>query len=61
MPQSFGLNLEDHYARLPGEFYTKMPAERVGETLALLHANPKAAALIGLDPTAFANPDFLLQ
>lgn len=59
MPQSFGLHLENHYARLPGEFYTQMPAERVGETLALLHVNPKAAALIGLDPAAFADPDFI--
>ena len=45
---AFGLRLENHYARLPGEFYTRMPAERVGETLTLLHANPEAAALIGL-------------
>src|SRR6185312_2991858 len=57
--KSFGLVLENHYARLPGEFYTRMPAERVGEALALLHLNPKAAALIGLDPAAFADPDFL--
>jgi len=57
--KSFGLVLENHYARLPGEFYTHMPAERVGEHPTLLHANPKAAALIGLDPAAFADPDFL--
>jgi len=57
--KSFGLVLENRYARLPGEFYTKMLAERVGEALALLHANPKTAALIGLDPAAFADPDFL--
>ena len=56
---TFGLVLEDHYARLPGEFYTKMPAERVGEDPLLLHANPKAAALIGLDPRAFAGPEFV--
>jgi hypothetical protein len=56
---TFGLRLENHYARLPGEFYTRMPAERVGEALALLHANPKAAGLIGLDPAVFANPDFI--
>lgn len=59
MPQPFGLHLENHYARLPGEFYTQMPAERVGEHPVLLHANPKAAALIGLDPAAFADPDFV--
>src|SRR5580704_18375349 len=57
--KTFGLALENHYARLPGEFYTRMPAERVGEVLALLHANPKAAALIGLDPSAFTDPDFV--
>jgi hypothetical protein len=57
--KTFGLNLESHYARLPGEFYTRMPAERVGEHPVLLHANPKAAALIGLDPAAFADPDFV--
>jgi serine/tyrosine/threonine adenylyltransferase len=57
--KSFGLALEDHYARLPGEFYTRMPAERVGEHPALLHTNAKAAALIGLDPNAFADPDFV--
>src|SRR6201996_6472505 len=56
---SFGLKLENHYARLPGEFYTAMPAERVGEHPRLLHANPKAAPLIGLDPAAFADPAFV--
>jgi serine/tyrosine/threonine adenylyltransferase len=57
--KTFGLKLENHYARLPDEFYTRMPAERVGETLALLHANPKAAALIGLAPSAFKDTDFV--
>ncbi|MES2256708.1 MAG: YdiU family protein [Pseudomonadota bacterium] len=57
--KSFGLALENHYARLPGEFYTQMPAERVGERPVLLHANPKAAALIGLDPAVFSDPDFV--
>jgi hypothetical protein len=55
----FGLHLENHYARLPGEFYTQMPAERVGESLRLLHANPKAVALIGLDPSVFKDSDFV--
>jgi serine/tyrosine/threonine adenylyltransferase len=54
----FGLNLENHYARLPGEFYTLMPAEKVGVQPRLLHANPKAAALIGMDPSAFSDPAF---
>jgi uncharacterized protein YdiU (UPF0061 family) len=57
--KNFGLALENHYARLPGEFYTLMPAERVGVKPQLLHANPKAAALIGLDPDALADPDLL--
>ncbi|MGZ5921919.1 MAG: protein adenylyltransferase SelO [Rhizomicrobium sp.] len=57
--KTFGLKLENHYARLPGEFYTRMPAERVGEILTLLHANPKAAALIDLAPSAFTDPDFV--
>ncbi len=59
MSEPFGLALENHYARLPGEFYTAMPAERVGVQPHLLHANPKAAPLIGLDPAAFADPDFV--
>jgi uncharacterized protein YdiU (UPF0061 family) len=54
----FGLKLESHYARLPGEFYTLMPAEKVGVQPKLLHANPKAAALIGMDAGAFTDPDF---
>ena len=55
----FGLKLENHYARLPGEFYTLMPAEKVGVQPQLLHANPAAAALIGLDPAAFSDPRFV--
>jgi uncharacterized protein YdiU (UPF0061 family) len=54
----FGLKLENHYSRLPGEFYTLMPAEGVGVQPRLLHANPRAAALIGLDPASFSNPVF---
>jgi len=55
---AFGLKLENHFARLPGEFYTLMPAEQVGVKPRLVHANPKAAALIGLEPASFSNPDF---
>jgi hypothetical protein len=57
--KTFGLKLENHYARLPGEFYTAMPAERVGKKPVLLHANSQAAALIGLDPKAFSDPGFV--
>jgi hypothetical protein len=54
----FGLKLENHYSRLPGEFYTLMPAEGVGVQPRLLHANVGAAALIGLDPGSFSDPAF---
>ena len=55
---SFGLNLENHFARLGESFFTRMPAEKVGTRPLLLHANPAAAALIDLDPAAFADPRF---
>src|ERR1700727_17271 len=55
----FGLNLENHYARLPDDFYTKMPAERVGEKPRLIHANPAAADLLDLDPAVFNDPHFV--
>jgi uncharacterized protein YdiU (UPF0061 family) len=57
MPK-FSLKLENHYARLPGEFYTQMPAERVGVQPRLVRANAKAAALIGLNPASFRDPAF---
>ena len=56
---NFGLSLENHYAGLPDDFYTKMPAERVGEQPRLLHANAKAAALLDLDPRLFDDPRFV--
>ena len=37
----FGLRLGNHYARLPGELYSLMPAEQVGEQPLLIHANVK--------------------
>jgi uncharacterized protein YdiU (UPF0061 family) len=55
---NFGLQLENHYARLPGEFYTLMPAGKVGVQPRLLHANAKAAPLIGMAPAAFSDPLF---
>ncbi len=55
----FGLILENHYAGLPDDFYTKMPAEKVGERPRLIHANPKAAALLDLDPAVFGDPRFV--
>lgn len=55
----FGLALENHFARLPQGFYTKMPAEKVGTAPRLIHANPQAAALLDLDPAVFNDPRFV--
>ena len=55
---SFGLNLENNFARLGSQFFTAMPAEKVGERPHLVHANPAAAALIDLDPSVFSDPAF---
>jgi uncharacterized protein YdiU (UPF0061 family) len=56
---NFGLSLENHYAQLPEDFYTKMPAEKVGAALRLVHANKAAAALLDLDPAVFNDPHFV--
>jgi uncharacterized protein YdiU (UPF0061 family) len=56
----FGLNLENHFAKLGDGFFTAMPAQKVGTRPHLLHSNPAAAALIDLDPAAFADPRFVL-
>ncbi len=57
-----GLTLDSRadnvFARLPAEFYTRMAAERVGVRPRLVHANEKAAPLIGLDPKSFSDPVF---
>jgi uncharacterized protein YdiU (UPF0061 family) len=55
----FGLSLENHYARLPEDFYTRMPAEKVGSAPRLIHANPSAAALLDLDLAVFNDPRFV--
>ena len=47
------------FARLPGDFYTKMPPEAVGVNPRLIHANATAAALIGLDAKSFSDPAFV--
>ncbi|HWY63536.1 MAG TPA: YdiU family protein [Rhizomicrobium sp.] len=46
------------FARLPGDFYTKMAPEGAGARPLLIHANQKAAALVGLDPAFFSDPAF---
>ena len=51
--------VDNRFARLPGDFHTKMRAERVGDRLRLVHANEKAAQLIGLDPVFFRDPAFV--
>jgi uncharacterized protein YdiU (UPF0061 family) len=50
--------LENNFARLGEGFFTAMPAERVGETPRLIHANPAAAELLDLDPQVFRDPRF---
>jgi len=50
--------LENHFARLGEDFFTVLPAEKVGVRPMLLHANPAAAALIDLDPAVFSDPRF---
>ena len=50
---------ENLFARLPGDFHTRMAPEKVGGDLRLIHANAKAAALIGLDPAFFRDPAFV--
>jgi uncharacterized protein YdiU (UPF0061 family) len=56
--RSFAAPADNVFARLPGDFYTKMPAEKMGQRPRLIHANEKAAALIGLDPASFNDPGF---
>jgi uncharacterized protein YdiU (UPF0061 family) len=50
---------DNRFARLPADFYTKMAPEKVGKDPRLIHANEKAAALIGLDPAFFRDPAFV--
>jgi serine/tyrosine/threonine adenylyltransferase len=55
----FRLSLENHYAQLPEDFYTRMAGEKIGITPRLIHANAAAAALLDLDPTVFSDPRFI--
>jgi uncharacterized protein YdiU (UPF0061 family) len=50
--------VENHFAQLGEGFFTAMPAEKVGETPRLVHANPDAAALLDLDPQVFLDARF---
>ncbi len=53
-----GWRMDARFRTLPPDFYTLMPAERVGGDPILLHANAKAADLLDLDPAVFADPAF---
>jgi uncharacterized protein YdiU (UPF0061 family) len=59
LTRHLGGKLERRFAGLPGDFHTVMAAEKVGAAPRLVHANRAAAALIDLDPAAFADPDFV--
>jgi uncharacterized protein YdiU (UPF0061 family) len=50
--------LENHFAQLGEGFFTSMPAEKVGGTPRLIHANAAAAALLDLDSQVFQDPRF---
>jgi len=52
------LRVHNTYAQLPAPFYTRLAPQPLNAPR-LLHANPDAAALIGLDPAAFDSPEFL--
>jgi len=52
------LTVRNTYATLPEAFYTRLRPEPLNHPR-LLHANVEAAALIGLDPAVFAEPEFL--
>ena len=50
--------LEDDFRRLPEAFYTSLSAEPPSAEPVLVHASAAAAALVDLDPSVFARPDF---
>ena len=54
----FGNRADNLFARLPGDFYTRMAAEKLGVRPRLIHANEKATGLIGLDADSFSDPAF---
>ena len=52
------LQADNSFAALPAAFYTRLTPQELNNPR-LLHANADAAALIGLDPSAFSTPEFL--
>jgi len=57
-PSLWHLNFDNRFAALPEPFYTKMPAEGFSKKPWLIHANPRAAALIGLTAEALRHQGF---
>ena len=53
------LQTVNSFAALPEAFYTRLQPQPFKNAPRLLHANPAAAALIGLDPSVLSMPDFL--
>ena len=51
------LSFDNAFARLPDAFYTRLPPEPLPDPY-LVAASPAAAALIGLDSTELARPEF---
>ena len=51
--------LENQFAKLGEEFFTRMLAEKVGQKPQLIHANSAGAQLLDLDPAVFGDPRFV--
>lgn len=52
------LKISNSFGALPAQFYTKLATQALNSPR-LLHANPDAAALLGLDPAVMQGPEFL--
>ncbi|OVZ54768.1 hypothetical protein CDO44_26010 [Pigmentiphaga sp. NML080357] len=52
------LRTDNSFAALPNAFYSRVSPQPLGDPW-LVHANPEAAALIGLAPEALSTPEFL--
>lgn len=52
------LRTDNSFAALPDAFYSRVSPQPLGDPW-LVHANPDAAALIGLAPEALSTPEFL--
>ena len=52
------LKVQNSFADLPSAFYTRLPAQPLNAPR-LLHANTEVAAMLGMSPQIFDDPDFL--